>query len=150
MKNFSDLLVTDSSIAVILRLQPIVTNDEPSCKVCINDTVLYDNNLSDHVELKLALNLHENISIAISIQNKKYSSEKETAIIIQDLLIDDFNVVPGWTHLAAYINDHHYNEPTSYLGFNGTWRLDIGGPFYAWRHRVTGQGWLLTPYISSS
>lgn len=150
MKNFSDLLDIDASITVILRLRPIIANGVPDCRVQINDMVLHDHDLPGDIELSTVLPLHENISIVVSMRNKKYSAENETAVIIQDLLIDDFNVVPGWTHLAAYINDHGNNEPTSYLGFNGSWRLDINQPFYIWRHQVTGQGWLLKPQINNS
>lgn len=27
----------------------------------------------------------------------------------------------------------------------GMWRLTLDEPFYRWRHRVTGQGWLFKP-----
>lgn len=27
----------------------------------------------------------------------------------------------------------------------GHWRITLHEPFYRWRHRVTGQGWLLEP-----
>lgn len=27
----------------------------------------------------------------------------------------------------------------------GMWRITLHEPFYRWRHRVTGQGWLLEP-----
>lgn len=28
---------------------------------------------------------------------------------------------------------------------DGMWRISLHEPFYRWRHRVTGQGWLLEP-----
>lgn len=33
------------------------------------------------------------------------------------------------------------------LGYQhmGMWRITLHEPFYRWRHRVTGQGWLLEP-----
>lgn len=30
----------------------------------------------------------------------------------------------------------------------GMWRMTLHEPFYRWRHRVTGQGWLLEPIKS--
>ena len=59
--------------------------------------------------------------------------------------IDDFDVVPMWTQLAKYSNDSNVTAPTNYLGFNGTWSLEITEPFYRWQHKITGQGWLLKP-----
>lgn len=31
---------------------------------------------------------------------------------------------------------------------DGTWNMCLDEPFYHWRHRVTGQGWLLEPVKS--
>ena len=41
--------------------------------------------------------------------------------------VDDVEILPKYRHLAV----------------NG--RLTIPEPFYRWYHRVSGQGWLLTP-----
>ena len=35
-----------------------------------------------------------------------------------------------------------------YLSQNGV--LDINEPFYQWLHRITGQGWLLVPYLNTT
>lgn len=31
---------------------------------------------------------------------------------------------------------------------DGLWRITLHEPFYRWRHRITGQGWLLEPLKS--
>ena len=79
------------------------------------------------------------------MNNKEYSAERETAVIIKNIQVDNIILIPKFEYLAEYINDHNNNDPTSYLGFNGTWILDINQPFYHWLHKHTGQGWLLTP-----
>lgn len=145
MKNFLDLLATRPRIDVSLNLRPISDNGDPCCRIKINNKVMYQGLLHQDIKLNTSVALKENISIEVSLQNKNYHPTQETALIIQDLMIDDFNVVPDWTHLASYQNDHAVSSPTSYLGFNGTWHLCIDQTFYLWRHRVTGQGWLLLP-----
>lgn len=46
--------------------------------------------------------------------------------------IDGIEVLPKYRHLA---NDRV---------------LAINEPFYQWLHRITGQGWLLKPYLKNS
>ena len=43
------------------------------------------------------------------------------------VIVDDIEVLPKYSHLAV----------------DG--KLIINEPFYRWYHRVSGQGWLLTP-----
>lgn len=150
MKNFSDLLATDRSIDVILQLSAITQNGVPICCVEINHDVLWHTLLSDPITLQKQVNLHQQIDIEISMWGKTYCSDRETAVVLQSLQVDGFEIVPGWTHLASYHNDHDWCGATSYLGFNGTWSLHIPAPFYRWRHEITGQGWLLVPDHSSS
>ena len=46
----------------------------------------------------------------------------------QTVVVDDIEILPQYQYLAV----------------NG--RLTINEPFYCWLHRVSGQGWLLTPH----
>jgi hypothetical protein len=87
------------------------------------------------------------IKIEIGMSNKKYNQNLETAVIIDSVCIDGFEITPNYTHLANYQNERNIDNPTSYLGFNGVWKLTIPEPFYRWQHRVTGQGWLLEPVL---
>ena len=77
------------------------------------------------------------------MSDKDYSVEKETAILIDSVIIDGLEIIPNKTHLAYYFNERNIDSPTSYLGFNGTWRLQINEPFYLWQHRIIVQGLLL-------
>lgn len=47
-------------------------------------------------------------------------------------------------HPLAVIVD---GMPITDFGYDsqGLWRITLHEPFYRWRHRVTGQGWLLAP-----
>lgn len=145
MKTFSDLLDIDPKIEIALTIGSRIDNGIPHCLVRLNHDILYDGALDQELSWRCCCDLLQPIDIEVSMSGKKYDQYRETAVIIHQLAIDGFDIVPSWTQLATYHNDHDRQEPTSYLGFNGTWRLRIDRPFYQWRHTVTGQGWLLTP-----
>jgi hypothetical protein len=131
MKTYSEL--TDTDIRIDIELERI---GDP--KFLINRSALEQNNLTYYVELSRPF------SIIIELYDKHYTTEYETAVIIKQLSIDNIKIIPTYDYLAEYVNDHGNNNPTSYLGFNGKWTLQINRPFYQWLHQVTGQGWLLS------
>ena len=145
MKQFSDLLAIDPKIDLSINLEPVSHNGYPEFWISVNDEIIQQGTLSHSITKHCKIDLLDPIKLEIGMKHKKYSAERETAVIIRSINIDGFEIVPDWTHLAVYQNDHKNGSPTSYLGFNGTWVLDISEPFYRWRHRVTGQGWLLEP-----
>ena len=145
MKTFSDLLVIDHKIDLYVGLKPVTHNGCPEFWISVNDKIMAQGSLTQILKEHYQFDLLDAIKLEIGMKHKKYSAEKETAVIIQSINIDGFELIPDWTHLAVYQNDHDDGSPTSYMGFNGTWRLDLTEPFYRWRHRVTGQGWLLEP-----
>lgn len=142
MTTFSDLLATETSITVVIKLRAVTDNGVPGCVVKINQSVEYYDLLLDRITITKVLPLLEPFDIEISMFDKRYSSEYDTAVIIESITIDDFDVISKHTHLAQYTNDHDYPGATSYLGFNGVWRMSINRPFYQWRHQATNQGWL--------
>jgi hypothetical protein len=148
MKKFSDLLAIDPKIDLCIHLEPVAHNGYPEFWISVNDKIIEQGTLTHSLTKHCEIDLLDTIKLEIGMKQKSYSAEKETAVIIRSINIDGFEIVPNWTHLAIYQNDHNNGSPTSYLGFNGAWRLDIPEPFYRWRHRVTGQGWLLEPVKS--
>jgi len=147
MNNFSDLLAINKFLEINLRLGVIKHNGAPWVTVCINQQRLYDDFIRGPLDLTGLVGLMDPITISIDMREKKYSATLETAVTIDQLVIEQFSIVPAWTHLATYSNDHGQAHATSYLGFNGTWSLHIPAPFYHWRHRILAQGWLLEPTI---
>lgn len=145
MNQFLDLLATDFSLPVKIAVEPIADNGPPTATVICNGSVLYNGVLEKRNELATSVDLLDPIHISVEMSGKNYSAEKETAVLIKSIQIDGFELVPYWSHLAQYHNERHNTGPTSYLGFNGIWTLEIPEPFYRWRHRVTGKGWLLEP-----
>lgn len=147
MKTFYDLLDTDQSseIDVVIGVSSITQNGIPRCVVSVNDRICYQGHLDQPVEITQIFQLLEPVSIKIEMSEKRYSLTAETAILIDRLSIDGFDIVPNYVHLARYENDHDQDAFTSYLGHNGIWHFDTDRPFYQWKHQITGQGWLLTP-----
>jgi len=147
MKNFYDLLDTNPKIEFILELDVINDNGNPMAEVILNKQRIFGNHhLVGLRRFVTTVNLLDPINLEITMSGKEYSIEKETAIIIKKLSFDNVDIIEnGYFQYVTYTNDHNINNPTAYLGFNGTWKLTIDIPFYQWKHHVTGQGWLLSP-----
>jgi hypothetical protein len=142
MKNFSDLLATDLHLDLELIVEPV---GRPDVEIWVNQQLIHQAQLSGPITVAKQLPLLPGFSLSVKLKNKVYSSESETAVMLTKLAIDGFDVIPNFTHLAQYANDHDFTEPTSYLGFNGEWRLEVTKPFYQWQHEITSQGWLFQP-----
>ena len=142
MKNFSDLLATDLHLDLELIVEPV---GRPDVEIWVNQQLIHQEQLSGSITVAKQLPLLPGFSLSVKLKNKVYSSESETAVMLTKLSIDGFDVIPNFTHLAQYANDHDFTEPTSYLGFNGEWRLEVTKPFYQWQHDITSQGWLFQP-----
>ena len=146
MKNFYELLDINPTIEFIIELDVINDNGNPTIEVILNNQRIFGKYaLTDFRRLYTRINLAEPVNLQISMSDKEYSAEKETAIIIKKLSFDNIDIIAnGYIHYATYDNDHN-NTPTNYLGFNGTWIFDTKIPFYQWLHHASGQGWLLSP-----
>ena len=140
MKTYSDLQDIDQSINIKITLRPV---GMPNISAATNLNLVEYIGLSSPVVLDYRVGLLDNINIIIKLYNKEYDVNNETAVVIDNIVIDNIDIVPKFDYLADYVNDHNNNNPTSYLGFNGTWQLNIDQPFYRWLHKHTGQGWLL-------
>lgn len=147
MKNFSELLATDAFVTITVAIESIGNNGDPTAWIIINGRKVYHNRLSFPVSASIEVPVLDPIEIEIGMSNKQYNEYAETAVVIRSVCIDDFEIVPNYTHLAQYQNERNIDSPTSYLGFNGVWRLSTVEPFYRWHHQVTGQGWLLEPTV---
>lgn len=145
MKNFSELLDTDPNLHVCIKLRAIADAGIPLVKVTVNGQEEINDPLSGSAMILTHIDCRQPFSIQIEMLDKIYKEDQETAVIIDAIRIDEHNLIPDFTHLAHYINDHGRDQPTSYLGWNGMWSLESDRPFYQWLHQHTGQGWLLEP-----
>lgn len=142
MKNYLDLLGTDLYLDLVLVVDPV---GAPETEIWINQQLICQEQLLESITVSEQLPLLSEVSITVKLKNKVYDSASETALILKKLSIDGFDIIPNWSQLANYVNDHNINSPTSYIGFNGEWKFQIPQPFYQWKHQVNGQGWLLQP-----
>lgn len=140
MKNYSDLLAIDTRLTLSIKLRPI---NRPNIWVKVNRDLIGYTELSDSIQLDYQIGLLDNINIIIELYNKDYNNINETAVIIDNISVDNIDIIPRYDYLADYINDHNFKDPTNYLGFNGKWALTIDRPFYHWLHQHSGQGWLI-------
>ena len=140
MKTYSDLQDIDTRLNLVIELAPVGI---PTAKIIVNNKQYDYPQLTSPIIIDEYLPLMALINIDIILSDKHYTTEYETAVIIRRLSIDNIELIPEYDYLANYINDHNNTNPTSYLGFNGKWRLTIDRPFYHWLHRHSGQGWLI-------
>lgn len=140
MNTFSDLQATELTLDLGLQIAPV---GKPVICVTLNFEVLYQGMLEHPLQIQRQLPLLNPARIKIELLEKDYLATQETAAVIEQLRIDDFDLIPNWTQLAQYNNDHNYSQPTNYLGFVGSWELLVDQPFYQWWHTITGQGLLL-------
>jgi len=145
MKNFYELLDTKKQIDICLKLSPADVTHTPDTKININERSYFNGKLLEQTSFTHNVELLENIDIKIELSNKNYKITSGKAIVIESLKIDEFELIPKWTQLATYKNDQDISQPTNYLGFNGIWNLKIDEPFYRWKHKINGHGWLLEP-----
>jgi IS30 family transposase len=145
MKNFYELQDIKSQIEISLTVEPIIDISCPNLMIKINRECLYNGITNQKIKIKHKIGLLEKLDLQIQLRDKDYKRSRNTAIVIDSLQIDLFEIIPQWTKLAQYENDQNITQPTNYLGFNGTWNLNINEPFYRWKHRITAQGWLLEP-----
>lgn len=136
MKTYSDLQGIDPYLHINIEFEKI---GNPIFSVTIGDqmwhspdVITYDN-----------INLLSSFDISIILENKTYTLEYETAVVIKKISIDNINIIPEYNHLIDYQNDHNINTTTNCLGYNGKWTLTINRPFYQWLHQAQNQGWLL-------
>jgi hypothetical protein len=146
MNNFSQLLATEIWLPVNIELDVRVDNGEPWTRVAVSGDVLYDDWIQGPLELSTRVHIDQPVVVEISMRHKIYHSDRETAILLRRVEVDGIDVLSEFSHLSVYEHEHGGEPgPTTYLGVNGDWRLEITPCFYQWLHRCQGQGWLLTP-----
>jgi hypothetical protein len=144
MKQFSDLQAIDTKINIDIMLTAITQNGNPEIAVTVNDQTLFDKSLQGTILLSYQVPILSPMFFCLELKNKQYNQNLETALIIDRISVDNIDIMPTYSYLADYQNDHNNNNPTNYLGFNGKWTLTIDRPFYQWLHQAQGQGWLLS------
>lgn len=141
--NYLDLQDINLLVAFSVSISPHGT--PVGAKITLNNNILFDDTLNNKFVYVSELPLLDPVNISIEMYDKNDNIDNTSAIVIDYLKFDDFNLIPTYTGHAVYTNNRNFKGPTYHLGFNGVWSLNIPEPFYRWHHRITGQGWLLEP-----
>ncbi len=150
MKNFSQTLGTEHHIITDIKIRPISENGNPSVTISVNDKVLYSGEVLRHLSLSTMTRLLDPLTLTVKLENKIYDTTRETALVIDSIMVDQIDITDHCYKNIIYDNDQKQSVQSMYLGFNGTWVMTIPEPFYRWWHRESGQGWLLEPTYSMS
>lgn len=149
MKNYLDLLdINNHLLDVCLKLQAITNNGVPQISVAINNDICYQGRLENSVVISKKIDLLNPVFIQLSMSDKIYDPNQETALIVKNININGHELTEYYNDCVPYIsyqNDQNVDYRGFYLGFNGVWCFELDRPFYQWWHVVSGQGWLLTP-----
>ena len=92
------------------------------------------------------------LRLIVEMVDKK-DSDPETAIEIIEVKINGIsNPKFAWSGVycpiypepwaSTQINLQESISPATYLGWNGTWYLDITVPAFIWMHQTLGMGWI--------
>ena len=144
MKNFLETSDTDRHLDIVVDLSIIDKNGYPDFELLINGQKQDVAKNKKNIILEKKLPLLDPIEFTIYLKNKKYSAIKETALVVC-IFIENINVLPDYTHLTEYQNDHSKEIQTNYIGYNGTWKFIIDKPFFQWYHYHSSKGILVTP-----
>lgn len=129
----------DSLIRLRVSLSPVNDINIPELSIAANTNVIFNGKLSEQPYFETEIRLDEHLDLEIIMANNN-------AAIINSIEIDGFEIIPDYIHYSDYIGaDGTEYGSTEYLGVSGKWHFRIDEPFYHWKHRVTGCGWLLTP-----
>jgi hypothetical protein len=144
MKNFYDLPDT-STLTVSIDLELVVANGYPDVTVTVNREVLHQGAMTKSLQFRHKVDVRAALSISIKLKDQVYEAQN-SAVIINNISVDNKEIMPQYNYLANYSNDMDINTPTSMLEFNGVWSVDTEQPFLWWLHEVSGKGWLLKPW----
>lgn len=142
LETFLKTLDTKHNLNLKIELTILKENGYPDFELYINSSK-QNFEKKDRIILEKQLPLFDPINIKLELKNKRYNQHKETAVKIDLISIEELDIIPKYQHLAKYQNDHNFNQPVAYLGFNGTWELKIDRPFFQWYHEISGQGILI-------
>lgn len=137
-------------------LRPVYWAEPPTVLVGVNQS-LTECTLAEPTWFSYPMTLPEgNIQLSVKFFGKVNSDTTATqdkAVIVDEVKLNQI-ADPKFVWASTYTPN--YPEPwaseqtdlqptltgASYLGWNGTWTLDITVPVFTWIHRVRGLGWI--------
>ena len=122
IKTFSQVLGIKPRLEVSIT---VVKHGNLNCDVRFN-------NILCHEGLNIFnVGLEDNLTLSSVISEFE---EGTSGVEITDFTVNGYNVIPTYQHLSISGNAYH--------DWIGRWEMAIPGPFYAWYHTASGQGWI--------
>ena len=134
-----------------IRLKPLSETRSPHCGVTVGHiTKMPELDQEQWIDFQIHPDSGSTVDIIVKHHGKteeEFKSGKELAISVDQIEINGitdprfvwegkfYPEYPRWEEDKGEIN-------TSYLGFNGEWRLTISIPAYTWIHKTLGLGWI--------
>ena len=140
---------TDQLVQLCVVLRPI---GHPCVKVSANE-ILKTTQLVDVTSFEFEFKTHSDSSLVIEHCNKD-AADAVTAVEFVSVSffgIGDPKFAWAGVYTPVYPEPWASEQlttlpctitPQTYLGWNGTWRLDFSVPVFTWIHRVQNLGWL--------
>lgn len=97
----------------------------------VKGTVAFNNVDVSEGENIFNAGMYEDLIIQSTISDFK---EGTSGFEITDFTVNGYNVIPIYQHYSSSGNAYH--------DWIGKWNMVIPGPFYAWYHNASGQGWI--------
>ena len=117
MKNFLDLTDIDTANRLTVSVE-LALHDNPVYTFSINNVPVTDSRTTLYFDL---------------LDNLDFNCDVESgAVEIVSIQVNDQTILPLYLLRAT--------PPTSWI--TNLWNFRIGEPFYAWIHKITGQGWI--------
>jgi len=143
----------DTEIKILLGQKHI--NRYPTVLVKVNDQEK-DLTISNDTWVCFNLNFSKDEKIILTIEH--YGKTKldcsqiegqDTAVIIKDIClngISDQKFIWQSTFYPNYPDDYEPKifelKGSTYLGFNGVWKLEMTAPIFTWIHKTLDLGWI--------
>ena len=128
-------------VNIKLTLSGTYWDDKPKARVYVNNEVIFDNEVSEAVNVNWTGNLPEGEhSLIVELYDKnKYQTVLENEKIIKDQLLnidevkfDDIDIGLLKHTLSTYTHDNVVEDSCVNLGINGKWELKFSMPIYIW------------------
>jgi hypothetical protein len=146
-------MVTKYSTRIKVLIEPVWFKNIPSIEIGVNgnyQTAAISEDTWFEFELVLP---RSTCQLEVRYTNKQLEDTdvitgKDTAVIIKEIIINDIKS-PKFVWQGVYypiypthVRGESKLTPHTYLGWNGTWKLDIEVPVYTWIHKVENLGWI--------
>jgi hypothetical protein len=142
-------MATDNLVQLCVRLRPV---GQPCVKV-IADGIIKTQKLTEAANFVFEFTASDNASLIVEHYNKD-AADADTAVEIVSVSffgIQDPKFAWAGIYTPVYPEPWASEQltppsstitPQTYLGWNGTWKLDFSVPVFTWIHRVQNLGWL--------